>query len=308
MRHRHYPQLRLGPPDDSPYGNAPAPIPPSPPAAPLADPGPGLPTPPPGGPNGNPPAAPAPPSGPATGPPAEAIQAAVQSALGPIQSELTALREENTALREGLTPPAAPPASAPASEDDFTQSLLTDPRGAVTSVVKDVFSQLAPFFNELSGTAHEAILEGHRGAIDTEFGPGTFQEEFTPILEKRFDTARKDNPALLASREWINSEINGIKGFKMNGLVERRSKAATARTEAERAEAERLLTHFNATNLTGGVRPGGDKPREPTPAEQAYLEARANSGHPTDLESLRRAQSSGSSLSEIKASLSREGE
>jgi hypothetical protein len=226
-------------------------------------------------------------------------------ALAPVQTELTALREENAALRAAAEPPAAP---VPAGDDDFTQTLLNDPKGAVTGVVKEVVGGIAPLLNELAGTAQEAILEGHRGAIDTEFGTGTFHEEFMPVLQSRFDTARKENPSLLTSREWINSEINGIKGFKMNNLVERRGKAATARTETERAEAERLISQLNATNLTGGTRPATERPREPTPAEQEYLDSLAKGGQSKNLETLRKSQDSGSTLSGMRETFKKEGE
>jgi hypothetical protein len=211
-------------------------------------------------------------------------------------------------LRDDLRPsePAPAPAPTPAPEGDFTQQLLADPEGTINARVQDEIKsqlgQLAPYFQGLSDTAHSAIIQAHATEIDTRFGPGTYAEEFAPVLDKRFEQARKENPALLSSQDWINSEVNGVKGFKMDALVDRRGKFTTTQAEAQKAEDDRILSQVaNATNLTGGVRPSGDKPREPTPAEEEYLRSRADSGRPMALEDLRKGQELGTSLKDWRA-------
>lgn len=296
-------------PSDSPYGNTPAPAP----VAPPTDPGPGQPAvpaaPAAAKPNGS--SEPAPEGSPTPAPTGsvsvEDLQKALDGVVAPLRSQMDELRAENEALRAAQSGPA--PAAVPEGEDDFTQDLLTDPKKAVTGVVKGVVADLAPFLNELSGTAHEAILEGHRAAVDAEFGAGTFQTELMPVLQKRFDTARSQNPTLLASREWINSEVNGVKGFKMNTLMELKGKATEARSEAEKAEAERLLSGLNLTNLTGGVRQGsGERTREPTEAEKAYLASCETGGHTTTVENLRKSQDAGTTLAGLSEAFKPEGQ
>jgi hypothetical protein len=215
------------------------------------------------------------------------IQSAVQTALQPYQDRVANLEAENRQLREATTTMVPDPDPVP--EGDFYSRMAADPEAAIGAIVKDQFKTLAPLISNLHTTAHQAHVAGHANEIDTQFGAGTWREEFAPVLEARFAEMGRNDPTSIISPDIIQREVSALKGHKFDTLIERRDASRTSAAEAAEKEREDLTAHIvNSTGMVGGVRAGGGRTRELTQDEKDYVSLRAGAtGETVDPHALR---------------------
>lgn len=241
----------------------------------------------------------------------QAIQEAVAAVVGPMQSSLQSriddLEGMNRDLQSRLETRQTPEPVIDPSNEEFYNEFATDPQGTlkkqIESQLNDGLRQMAPLLQQHNAAAHNAYLAGHQQEIDREFGAGTYRDEFAPILEKRFDQMRQVDPTRLSDPEWLSTEVNGVKGFKFDTLLGRRTSHAEKSEEARTAEVQQMAEHLlNNTALSGGLTPpSSSNTREPTAEEQNYLELQARQGIVRDPADLRTAVTSGNTLAEYRA-------
>jgi hypothetical protein len=238
----------------------------------------------------------------------EAIQTAVAAAMSPLQSQLDSANEQNERLQEQVNGLQNPNVPVTGEETDFYTRFAEDPKAAVTSIVSEVIRPLAPVLQNHNDAAHSAYLEGQRSTIDAEFGTGTFEQEFMPVLSKQFDNARKSDPSQLANQQYIANAVNSLKGFKFNELVDRRSENVTKTQETKDAELKSMTEHLlNTTGLSGGLRSAGvNTPREISAAEEEYLTLQARVGIVKDPKDFESAINTGNTLADYRAKLKKE--
>jgi hypothetical protein len=219
---------------------------------------------------------------------AEAVTQMVAEATRPFESRIEALQRENRELQERVQSTSQPAPRAPEDDGDFFSRFTTDPEAALRSVVQDEQKQLAPLLATMLDTQHQNLVTNHRLNLDARYGEGTWEEVFRPVLDEVFTNARKQNPTLLASPDFVEGEVLKLRGFHEEALIERRQKAIEAQENTRRTGMDEISKHvLNATNLTGGIRPAKSG-RELTQEEKAYVAHRAEHGRSIDEASLQR--------------------
>lgn len=226
----------------------------------------------------------------------------VQNLLTPLQSKLQETertlresRDENRTLQGQLQALAQQTRLSPDtnSDEDFLDAFTNDPKGAVEKVAQTAIGQmreqLSPVLMDNISTMHSMLVDSQKSQIESQFGPGVWEEHFEPVFSERVSQMRRESPARLASADWLRNEINGIKGHKMDALIEARAKRETSQKASREAQEQQFMSRFNTTGLQGGVgpMPNGAK-RELTEDEREYIRAKKAAGIDTDIESLRK--------------------
>ena len=232
-------------------------------------------------------------------------QEATNAEIAELRNQNQTLQREVVGLRQqAVAPTPTPDPYAGGSSDDFLTNFMANPDGVLTakmtSVIQPMFQQfageMAPIVQQINAGMSTSLTDQHRVRVDSEFGTGTFDEKFKPLLDRRIQAESDRGQPLRASEgAWMESELNAIKGHLFNDLAEKRTahqKAVSEGREKDQASLADDVTNRVTTNLG----PGGISNRffsaegtEPTPAEQDFLNARnkAVGGEPVTFEQIR---------------------
>jgi uncharacterized protein YheU (UPF0270 family) len=203
-----------------------------------------------------------------------------------LQREVTGLRQQAQQAQQTAGPNPDPYAGG--SNDDLLSSFMANPdevlTAKVTAVMEPMFkqfaSQMAPIVQQVNTGMSTTLTEQHRRQVDSEFGAGTFDEKFKPLLDRRIKAETDIGQPLRASDgPWMESEIAAIKGHLFTDLIDRR--AAHQKAVAEGREQEHNTLADTVTKRVTALGPGGigsqffsAEGTEPTPEEQKFLDAR----------------------------------
>lgn len=229
---------------------------------------------------------------------AETLQNLVSQALEPHvaqhRAELETMREQNESLQREITQmrsqPATPPLYAepetPTTSDESLSQFMADPNGFIAQAVskamdpkfQEFAGQMAPIVGKFNELGQQTLTQYHRNDIDHEFGAGTFDETFQPLLTRRLKQESEMGQPLRASdKDWMDSEMKAIKGHLFNDLSERRT--AHQKSVADGAEQQ---TADLVSRVTTNLGPGGfgnnffaNEGDEPTSDQQAFLDSRS---------------------------------
>jgi hypothetical protein len=230
--------------------------------------------------------------------------------MAPLREEISGLRVENQNLA-GQLQSRQNPEPTPPTEDEFLNQFAADPKGSIARAVKEAvgteFQNLAPILTTHNEVASQGLVEAQRASIDNQFGRGTFEEVVHPLLAKIMDDTRKVDPASLAKPDWIQTQVNSIKGFKMDELIERKTNFQTSTQEAQNQQIDQIAQRARqVAGLTGGQKITGSeddiKTRELSDEEKAFAASVQAGGQSVDIVNLRRSGQTGNTLDDWRAS------
>lgn len=144
--------------------------------------------------------------------------------------------------------------------DEMVTRLAADPKGVIRGVASEVVAEaralLEPQQRTIIDATHETILAGERTRVDTEFGPGTFDESFYPKMKPTLDFLRseKGDYTRLADKNYVSAQVTLLKGHLMSDLVpkaEAFKKQQVDDKAAERLEIARGLPSPGIVTATG---------------------------------------------------------
>ena len=177
---------------------------------------------------------------------------------------------------------ALAPKPAPASNEDLSTELLSNPKEALSREVSAILEpQVAAFQEQRQGidnalfeTQHQLLIRDEKEKVDSEFGEGTWDKEFAPDLDPIFNNLRAQNPAALANQAIINQGVVGVKGGpKFDTLQKARVEAAEAAAQSNDRKVQDLAS--KVTTLTGGA-PMMGAPKTGLSDEQREIQDRMN--------------------------------
>lgn len=108
---------------------------------------------------------------------------------------------------------SAPAAAPPRTSEEFLNDLTTDPQGVIQRVAADTFRRAAqetlnPAVLRVLDTAKTQILASEQMRVDSEFGPGTFDEVIRPHLETELEQLRGMNPQAVADPNTVRALVD----------------------------------------------------------------------------------------------------
>jgi len=235
----------------------------------------------------------------------EALQKLVADAIAPIQqthqAQMGELRAQNEALRSemhsvrqasefrgGESYSPQDPFAGMDSNTVFSQ-MMEDPSKIIGAIVEaklgpalqqfqgNFSNQVAPILDQFNRLGDSNLRSQYRERLDAEFGKGTFQEKFEPLINLRIQQAsRNGNPLAASDTSFMEAEVRAIKGELFDELTERRANHVKAVAEGRETETADLVNR-----VTTNIGPGGfptkffdDRATEPTPEQQAFLDRR----------------------------------
>ena len=138
---------------------------------------------------------------------------------------------------------------------------------------------------------HASLLNDQKTAIDAEFGPGTFDAEFSTLMNARVANLRSTNPQALSDPAIMATEIQSIKGLKLNALVDRRTAFQTSGEEAKSTERQKILDEFRMSGISGSYSPPAPTADAPmSDAEKDFIAAKERAGQTVDMKANRAAR------------------
>ena len=231
--------------------------------------------------------------------PAGLTQADLAAAMAPLQTQLQQAQQElrdaqsrNTSLEDRLQMLSNQQSQQPKAEEDFLDSFTNNAQGAVEKVAKqqvqEFAGQLTPVLEQTIMGLHTSLMRAKEAEITAEFGPEAWTTHFKPILDNVVSSTRRENPAQLLSSDWLDREVNALKGHKMQDLWSLRENYAKTQAQRENERTENLVSqHFKTHGLTGGVvQRASNGARELTDVDRDYIQSRKQAGQSTDIQEL----------------------
>jgi len=108
---------------------------------------------------------------------------------------------------------AAPQGRPPQTNEDFLNEMAGDPQGVIQRVAADTFRKAAqetlnPAVMRVLDTASQQILATEQMRVDTEFGPGTFDEVFRPHIDLELAQLKGINPQAVADPGTVRALVD----------------------------------------------------------------------------------------------------
>ena len=165
--------------------------------------------------------------------PPEALREAMEQSFGPMLGQVGgALRSMDSRMRaiESSNQPSGD--TMPQNTDDTRlDELLKDPDSYVRREAGKFLSEkTGPLFEQMISDRQNQVLVSLQESVDKEFGEGTWETEISTELGsvlERFPVTIK------SSEQHIKSAIDGIKGTKLDKLMERKAAVMKARADEQ---------------------------------------------------------------------------
>ncbi len=169
---------------------------------------------------------------PATQAQLDALTAQLDTSLGKFGTQVTAAIEQMAAKANQKPVEEVTPLEA----NELAQQLLADPAKVLDEhSTANMRKVLAPFLSTLVEDNYDDRVVRHRAEFDAQYGTGTFDEHINPELDGIFAKLPTETKG---SAKNLQEVINGIKGRKIDVLIEAKSKAEKAKTEAAETQAQ----------------------------------------------------------------------
>jgi len=226
-----------------------------------------------------------------------------QQALAASEASRDSLQTQISELQGRVTAPEPTPTPTP---DEFVDKFTSDPEGTVADVARAAIAAnnqtLAPFLEQQMNTVHEGLVSAEAIRVDSEYGAGTWETHFRPLIDVRVADTRKTNVSSLAQPGWVASEVFGIMGLKRDMLAELKATNTVKVEEGKEAEAQEFMQRFKANGMMGGATTSPEVgAKELSDEEKAYMASRAIPGLKTDIQAVRKSMASGNTLKDYLA-------
>lgn len=143
--------------------------------------------------------------------------------------------------------------------DEMVTQFAADPKGVIRTVASEVVNEaralLEPQQRVIINATHEGILANERAKVDSEFGPGTFDESFYPKMKPTLDFLRseKGDYTRLADSNYVSAQVTLLKGHLMSDLVKKAEEFGKKKVEdlaSERLEIARGIPSAGVVTAT----------------------------------------------------------
>lgn len=139
--------------------------------------------------------------------------------------------------------PAVPATPEPAAQSNILMRLAEGDMSGIDQRVIETLrgSGMIDFLASQATSAGEANEAAARAAIDTEFGPGTYEKEIRPLVTGYLtDSQGRVSRTAQANPTTFNNAVAAAKGHKLSQLIAAKATVETAAAAARAAEETRM--------------------------------------------------------------------
>lgn len=225
-----------------------------------------------------------PPAPPAENPEVVALRSQVSS-LGQQVSQLVGGLQQllNTPAPE----PPRPPKAAPAPSDALNE-LAADPYKFVKTATQEeiesaLSSRVNPAIMQSFETTSQILVANRAAQIDSEFGPGAYDEGFKAGMDSDLAQLRQSNPRAMADPQVINALIDRQFARNFARLSERKAELVNTRAAEEKAGLEKIVSMIPGGGVPRLRQGAADDPESlPEGVKQDIAEMERSSGRTVD--------------------------